>query len=298
MLFSACSACLLAGNWSVLHALVELAHANPTASHTILVPFITLVLIYERRNALFTAAASFDRLGVGVALLGMGALSAGRVLGASDGSGNWLGVTVAGLVILWVGGFLFFYGRNAVRAASFPLLFLCFTIPIPNALLDPATAFLKTGSAKTVAGLFTLTGTPFYENGFVFALPKFVIEIADECSGIRSSIALMLTGLLAANVFLARFRSKALLVAAVLPLAILKNGIRIVALSLLAAHVDPAFLTGQLHHEGGFAFFLLVLPILALIIVALRWSETRARRAGDARIVSAAPESPDVVQIR
>jgi exosortase/archaeosortase family protein len=60
-----------------------------------------------------------------------------------------------------------------------------------------------------------------------------------------------------------------LLLAAVLPVAVLKNGIRIVSLTLLAMYVDPGFLTGQLHHEGGIAFFglalLMLLPLLAVL---------------------------------
>ncbi len=52
-----------------------------------------------------------------------------------------------------------------------------------------------------------------------------------------------------------------------LPLAIVKNGIRIVSLSLLARHVNPSFLTGQLHHEGGFVFFLLRCVIMSPLFV-------------------------------
>jgi hypothetical protein len=32
---------------------------------------------------------------------------------------------------------------------------------------------------------------------------------------------------------------------------VLKNGIRIATLTLLAMYVDPSFLAGRLHHEGG-----------------------------------------------
>ena len=57
------------------------------------------------------------------------------------------------------------------------------------------------------------------------------------------------------------------------PLTILKNGIRIVTLSLLAIHVDPGFLTGQLHHDGGVLFFLLTLAMMAPVLAWLRRSE-------------------------
>lgn len=114
----------------------------------------------------------------------------------------------------------------------------------------------------------------------MFSLPGFAIEVADACSGIRSTIALVLTGLLAGHVFLRDSWAKVLIVAVVLPITILKNGVRIVTLTLLAMHVDPGFLTGQLHHEGGIVFFLLGLVILAPVLALLRKSEARIHQAG------------------
>ena len=48
---------------------------------------------------------------------------------------------------------------------------------------------------------------------------------------------------------------------------ILKNGIRIATLTLLAMYVDPSFLTGRLHHEGEVIFFVmsLLLPLPMLL---------------------------------
>jgi exosortase/archaeosortase family protein len=50
------------------------------------------------------------------------------------------------------------------------------------------------------------------------------------------------------------------------PVLIIKNGVRIATLTLLAVRVDPSFLTGRLHHQGGFVFFgfamLILLPLL------------------------------------
>jgi exosortase len=177
-------------------------------------------------------------------------------------------------VVTWIGGFLLAFGGTAFRAALFPLLFLLFTIPIPIPIVQVATLWLKTGSAAATAALFSLTGTPYLREGFVFSLPNVVIEVADECSGIRSSIALLLTALLAGHSLLTRAWARAVIVLAILPVSILKNGIRIAALTLLSIHVDPGFLTGQLHHEGGIVFFLLALGMLAPLVVALRRYET------------------------
>ena len=110
-------------------------------------------------------------------------------------------------------GFCCFTDRTAFRAALFPLLFLAFMVPIPSMLLDGLIFLLRSGSADAVAGLFSLTGTLYYREGFVFTLPSVVIEVAEECSGIRSSIALVLTALLAGHMWLDSGWKKAVLVA-------------------------------------------------------------------------------------
>ena len=104
------------------------------------------------------------------------------------------------------------------------------------------------------------------------------IEVAKECSSIRSSIALLITCLLAAHLYL-RTTWK-MLVFAVLGVAVsvLKNGIRIAALTLLSIYVDPGFLTGRLHHQGGFVFFLIALGILFPILLWLQKSEGTVAR--------------------
>ena len=78
--------------------------------------------------------------------------------------------------------------------------------------------------------------------------------------------------------FLRNAWTKSVLLLAVLPMAILKNAIRIVSLTLLSIHVDPGFLTGQLHHEGGIVFFALTLALAFPILLLLRSLEVRRIR--------------------
>ena len=87
------------------------------------------------------------------------------------------------------------------------------------------------------------------------------------------NVALFITCLLAGHLYLRTPWKAALFALLALPLAILKNGIRIVALTLLSIHVDPRFLTGNLHHQGGFVFFLLTLLILWPVLMLLEKSD-------------------------
>ena len=96
---------------------------------------------------------------------------------------------------------------------------------------------------------------------------KVTIEVAKQCSGIRSTMALVITGVLAAHLFLRRPWSKLILMLTILPITVFKNGLRIVILTLLAIHVDERFLTGGfLHKSGGFLFYIPGLMIFGGIL--------------------------------
>jgi exosortase len=277
-MFGAFTLALLGEHAGTVRDVIRLSLQDATASHLILVPFVTLALLYDRRDSLFAKdapaiAATAWRLG------GLLALSwIAGVLTAAGGPVYALSLAVAAIVLAFVAGFAACYGMPAFRAGLFPLLFLGFAVPIPSTFVAAAVLVLKKGSAQSVAALFRLTGTPFHQEGYVFTLPALSIEIADQCSGIRSSLALVMTSVLAGERFLTTPWKRVLVVLVAVPYAVLKNGFRIVALSLLAIHVDPGFMTGPLHHEGGFVFFTIGLAVLAPFFLALRRTEPALTR--------------------
>jgi exosortase/archaeosortase family protein len=61
---------------------------------------------------------------------------------------------------------------------------------------------------------------------------------------------------------------------------IIKNGVRIATLTLLANYVNPQFLFGRLHRQGGFVFFLLGLALLLPVFWWLKRREASPVPAG------------------
>ncbi|HME43100.1 MAG TPA: exosortase/archaeosortase family protein [Syntrophorhabdales bacterium] len=244
-------------------------------SHILLIPFVTAYFLFlDRRSILQHARYSYMGLGVAACgLLGYGAaLTLRRWLGPND----FASVATAGALVFWWGGFLLAFGPQAFRVARFPLLFMLFVIPIPLFLLDWFIYILQVASTEVTEWLFQLTGTDYIRNGFIYRLPNITIQVARECSGIRSSIALIITGVLAGHLFLRTGWRKFFLVVAMLPFTVLKNGVRIVTLSLLAIYVDTKFITDSfLHHSGGFVFYL---PALGLLALLLWWFRKQERR--------------------
>ena len=273
VLFAFIVALTLAMSWAPLEMLLRFSFRGEQYSHIVLIPLISASLFYLERRRIFSHLAAQWPAGFG--LLSAGALLYwfGRQHSASLSENDRLAIAVFPVVLIWIGGFVLSYGLRASQAGLFPLLFLFLMVPIPDFFLNRAIYWLQIGSAEVTYALFQGVDVPVLRTGLVFALPGLTIEIAEECSGIRSSMALLITSLLAGHLLLRSVWRKAALTMATLPLLFVKNGIRIVTLSLLAIYVDPSFLTGRLHRQGGIVFLLLALAILLPVLLWFRRSE-------------------------
>jgi exosortase len=258
-----------------LEAFVSYSLSNDNASHLLLIPVMSAWVLFLERHRIFKMLGS--DVGMASAALAAGAALA---LGALSVGSHWtalnqLSVYILALILIWTAGFAFLFGRQALRNARFPLAFLLLAIPIPDFILDRLIYVLQRGSTEVAAVLFDWSGVPVLRDGFVFHLAHVNIEVARECSGIRSSLALLILAILVAHFCLDTFWKQAVLVIAGLFVMILKNGVRIVTLTLLASYVNPDFLYGRLHRQGGVVFFLLGLLLLVPLLLLLERSERK-----------------------
>jgi len=268
--------------YRTLSALVTYSLHDESSSHIVLIPAIAFFLIYLERERIFSITRT--NLTSGILLVISGLILYGvAIRNSSLQEGNWaLSATALALILVWSGGFLACYGFVALRAAAFPLLFLLLMVPLPDVLLDRIIYALQAGSTEIAYLIFQAVGTPVSRDGFLLAVPGVTIEVAKECSSIRSSIALLITCLLAAHLYLRTGWKILLFVVLGILLSVVKNGIRIATLTLLSIHVDPGFLTGRLHRQGGFVFFLVALLILWPIFLWLEKSDKPANPANSA----------------
>jgi exosortase len=261
-----------------LVSLMRLSLSSEDYSHLPLIPVFTICLLFVERRAIFTNLAYGPGPSSIFVILGIG-----LVVGLGQTGKSWppdiqLAGHILALVLLWIAGFAFSFGRVAIRAASFPLLFLFLTIPLPNFLVQRIVYLLQAGSADITGALFDLLRVPALREGFIFHLPQVSIAVGRECSGIRSSMALLILALPVVHFGMRRLWKKALFLVCAALMMIVKNGIRIATLTLLAIHVDPGFLFGRLHREGGVVFFLLGLLLLLPVYFALQAGESPAQQ--------------------
>jgi exosortase len=191
--------------------------------------------------------------------------------------------TILSFVVSVEGAFILCFGGEALRRGRFAFLFLFLTVPLPTSVLNEAVYQLQSGSTFLAERIFQFLSVPVLRDNFVLYLPGLQIEVAKECSGIRSSTALLIIAIWASHVYLKQLWTKGLLLAVAAPLAIFKNSVRIVTLCLLALHVDPGFLSGRLHRDGGVVFFLFTLLLLGCVLQGLRFAEgsNQIQRSGE-----------------
>lgn len=266
---------LCVGFWSQLYALIRYTAENSLHSHVLLVPFISGYLIYLQRSVLPKTYRCSPVLGAMMLALGAAAFGVASQMRAGLSPGDYLSFMAFSFATLFIAGALLFLGRVWVCAVLFPVAFLYFIVPLPDAAIHWMETMLKLGSAEAAGWFFGLSGTPFLRDGVVIQLPNITLEVAQECSGIRSSWVLFITSLVASYLLLKSPWRRGVLLAVVIPLAILRNGFRILVIGLLCVHRGPQMIHSFLHESGGPIFFALSLLPLFLLLWWLRKSEGR-----------------------
>jgi exosortase len=269
-------ASLVAG-WRPLFDTFALALRRDEYTHILLILPISAALIYMERPSLQTDRKPDGRIGVALLLAGILLGLTSRLSAASDVRMFW---GMVALVTWWLGSFALSFDARTFRSLLFPLCFLFWLVPLPTLELDKTIAFWQKGSALSASLLFSIMGVPVSQNGVVLSIPGLTLEVAQECSSLRSSLMLVVTSMVLAHLFLRSNWRKAVVILAAIPLSIAKNGVRIFTLAMLGTRVDPGFLHGNLHHHGGIVFFSMALVALLLLLWLLNRREQQLYEMG------------------
>ena len=244
-------------------------------SHIILIPVVSGYFMFIERGTIFSKTRYAFAPGIILIIAALVLYLSGMTYENNLDQNDYLSLMTFSSIIFWTGGFVLFYGVQALRNASFPFLFLIFMIPLPGLLAHGIISLLQRASTEVSYVFFKITGVPVLREGFVFHLPGISVEVAEQCSGIRSSLSLFITSIIAGKLFLSTGWRRAILALAVFPITIMKNGVRIVSLSLLGAYVDERILSSTLHRRGGIPFFIFALLLLFPVLWSLRRSEKK-----------------------
>jgi exosortase len=273
-------------SWRALSLTLALALTNDAYTHILLILPLSLALIYldSTHQALESTNSKALRihprptppsLRIGASLLFLALLVAcyarwGMTSAVSDVR---LSLGMFALVTWWIASILLCFGARTFQSFLFPLCFLFLLVPIPEFALNWIVELLQQQSAIAARIMFRAVGVPVTQDGIMVSIPGLDIEVARECSSIRSSMMLVVTTMVLAHLFLRSWWRKALLVVLALPLSVAKNGLRIFTIAELGTRMDPAFLNGKLHHNGGIIFLGIAVAIVVLLLWILRRTE-------------------------
>ena len=182
-------------------------------------------------------------------------------------------------ILLLAALLLIFKGIRGLRVAWFPLCFMLFMVPLPEALVAVATGPLKAAVSALATELLYHLGYPIARSGVVLTVGQYQLLVADACAGLNTMFTLEALGLLYLNLMRYRRVARNLALALLLvPVALLANVARVTLLVLVTYHFGDAAGQGFLHGFAGIALLLVALGLMLSLdrLLGLRWPEPQA----------------------
>ena len=254
----------------VLASLVRQWADDPNYTHGFFVLPMSAWLAYRRRAGFFSAPRA--PAAAGLILVACGALVYLAGVAAAE-----LFTTRVSLVLVVAGLVWALEGRARARAMAFPVVFLLCMVPVPYLLYYQATFPLQIESSRLAAALLGWAGMPVVREGNILNLEGYSLEVVTACSGLRSIMALGTIALFLTDFMTRSLASKAILVAAAVPIAVLANVMRLATTAAIASLAGPEAAESFLHELSGVVVFIAGLIALIAMGKGLEWIERRRR---------------------
>ncbi len=240
--------------------------ADSYYSHGFLVPIVSLYLIYQQKEYLARAEQKNSILGLAVLIFALLFHILGTILYIFSISGF-------SIFFLLIGLSLYLYGKEKTKIIWFPLLFMIFMFPMPEAMISLISFPLKMFAAKAGVWITSLFGIPIYLQGFNITIPAGQLLVGNPCSGLRSLIAFLALGSIFAYLEPISIAKKWILFFFSIPIALLSNIVRIPILILVSNHwgLEAASPETLVHTGSGLLVFVLGFLLIFSAAKVLQW---------------------------
>ena len=254
--------------WGGLAELVSRWTSQEEYSHGFLIPFISLWLLWLRRDALRGSLGKPSWWSIPIIGLALGMLLLGEL------TAIFLLVQLGFLVVL-VGLVLAFGGTSLLRVTIFPILLLLFSIPPPYFVNAQLSWRMQLLSSWLGVEFLRLLGYSVFLEGNVIDLGTYKLQVVEACSGLRYLYPLMSVGFLMAYMYQGALRWRILLFLATIPLTILMNSVRISAVGILVERWGSGMADGFMHYFEGWVIFLVCLVLLVGMVWVIEYFGSR-----------------------
>ena len=178
--------------------------------------------------------------------------------------GSQIGVLIAFLLL--------FKGRAGLRLVWFPLFFMLFMVPLPEALVASVTGPLKSAVSAVASSLLYQMGYPVGRSGVVMTVGPYQLLVADACAGLNSMFTLEALGMLYMNLMKYTNPVRNITLALLLvPTAFIANIVRVMILVLVTYHFGDEAGQGFVHGFAGMVLFIVALFLMLVLDKALSW---------------------------
>lgn len=246
--------------WYSLVDLWRVWQNNPDYSVGQLVPFAIMYMVGVRRKELVGLALRIDWRGL--CLFACGVIA--NLLGYYY---FYASLQNFGLVLCANGLVMTLLGWQGYRRLWFPMAFFLLAVPLPNRLHNAVMLPLQ----RLVAYLSTLVlevmGVPVVRHGHILEVQGQQIVVAEACSGLRMALAFLLVTGVVAYVIQRPTWQKVTLVVSSLPIAIVCNVVRIVAMARLYGTKYEWLALDDMHEVVG----MLMMPMAIGLILFELW---------------------------
>ena len=167
-----------------------------------------------------------------------------------------LGTESAALYAMLVLLGFYYWGPAAMRRLWFAVLYLAFLIKPPYGVVAELTQPLKIALSELSVDLLHALGYPIGQSGVLIQIAQYELMVEQACAGLSSLVTLFALGLLYIHLTRPPGRMHAiLLLAAIVPIAMVANLLRVIILVLLTYHAGDAVAQSVAHDAAGVVTF-------------------------------------------
>jgi len=189
---------------------------------------------------------------------------------------DYLFITTLSLIPLLYGIIIYLYGTALAKTLSFPILYLLLMVPPPLGVLDAITIPMRHGISVAAVAIMNAIHYPIHREGLMIYLGTHEIFMGAPCSGFRSLITMFSLGIFYVYIIKGTMLKKVVLVAAIIPLALFGNLVRVITLCLLTYHKGEEVAQGFFHYfSGGVIFVIMIIGLLLIEFIMEKYENKR-----------------------
>lgn len=240
---------------------------NADMGHGAAVPVVAAFMIWIKRDELSRLSPAPNYWGLLVVLWG-------TVQFTISSAADWIFATRVSFLISLIGCLICLYGVPVVRALVYSLGLLFMMIAPPTFLQARLTLQLQLIASRVAETSLDALGYSVLRDGNILEMVGERLAVAEACSGIRSLSTLLFFCLTYTFFFVPKVAIRWAMIMAVIPLAVLGNGARIVLTGVVGQY-NRELAHGLLHETFGYVTVLIV----GVLLVVLHLAILRGQRA-------------------